>query len=254
MLAKSRRKLPVLQQLSPRLDKMIATYAMTASAVGVAMLAAASPAEGKIVYTKTRATITHIGNPYQLDLNNDGIVDFTIGFCSCQPYGTAVTIRSNNVGNMVIQQPGFSYSAAALISGAPIGPKQAFRSAYAAGGLQLEAAIATASLQRTTSIGPWAGGVTGRYLGLKFMINGQAHYGWARMTIGKQLSHVVLTGFAYETIANRPITAGQISGTAQHEPKSAQMPALPQDGPSLGMLARGSEAIDIWRRKEELAG
>src|SRR5579872_433211 len=106
MRAKSLRKLPALQ-LNPRLDKMIATYAMTASAVGVAVLAAASPAEAKIVYTQKRVTISHIGAPYQLDLNNDGIADFTIGFCSCQPYGTAVEIwSSGNQGNMVIPQPG----------------------------------------------------------------------------------------------------------------------------------------------------
>ncbi|MGA7754399.1 MAG: hypothetical protein WCB05_16305 [Candidatus Sulfotelmatobacter sp.] len=42
-----------VRQLNPRLDKMIAAYATAASAVGLALLAAAQPAEGKIVYTKT---------------------------------------------------------------------------------------------------------------------------------------------------------------------------------------------------------
>jgi len=42
-----------IRQLNPRLDKMIAAYATAASAVGLALLAAAQPAEGKIVYTKT---------------------------------------------------------------------------------------------------------------------------------------------------------------------------------------------------------
>jgi len=249
MRARSSRISKSRQQLNPPLEKKLAAYATAASAVGVAMLAAASTAEGKVVYTATRATITHIGDRYQLDLNHDGIVDFTIGFCSCQPYGTAVTIGSANQGNGVIEAPSFSYSAAALKAGAPIGPKQKFRSAYVE--LQLEAAIATASLQRTTSFGPWAG-VTGRYLGLKFMINGQVHFGWARMTVGKKLSHVVLTGFAYETIANRPLTAGQTSGTVTSDAKNTEI-ARNAVGPSLGMLARGAEAIDIWRREEAAA-
>lgn len=238
------------QPLNPRLDKMIATYATTASAVGVALLAAAQPAEAKVVYTQARVSI---GGRYNLDLNHDGIVDFSIGFCSCQPYGTEVTINSGNVGNMVIRLPGvgFSYSAAALKSGGPIGPKQLFRSAYQDGGLQLGAAIGTES-GKINSYGPWPG-MTGRYLGLKFMINGEAHYGWARMTVGKQLSHVVLTGYAYETIANKPIKAGQtseaVAGAVEH-PATFDDPA---HGPSLGMLAHGAGTIDIWRKKEEVA-
>ncbi len=96
---------------------MIAAYATAASAVGVALLATAPPAEAAVIYTKTRASIgSGELNRYHLDLNHDGIGDFSIGFCSCQPYGTALTISSRrNVGNMVILPPGFSYGAAALI-------------------------------------------------------------------------------------------------------------------------------------------
>jgi hypothetical protein len=101
--------------MNPRLNQMIAAYATTASAVGVAILAAASPADAKVVYTQTRVTISGgVVGRYHLDLNHDGIVDFGIGFCSCQPYGTAVTVSSANLGNGVVRQPGvgFSYSAA----------------------------------------------------------------------------------------------------------------------------------------------
>ena len=254
MRTKSLRTSSAWQPLNPRLDKMIATYATTASAVGVALLAAAQPAEAKVVYTQARVSIGGgVDGRYNLDLNHDGIVDFSIGFCSCQPYGTEVTINSGNVGNMVIRLPGvgFSYSAAALKSGAPIGPKQLFRSAYQDGGLQLGAAIGAES-GKINSYGPWPG-MTGRYLGLKFMINGEAHYGWARMTVGKQLNHVVLTGYAYETIANKPIKAGQ---TSEAVAEAVELPSTFNDlahGPSLGMLAYGARAMDIWKKKEELS-
>jgi hypothetical protein len=56
-----------LQHWNPRLDKMVVAYATAASAAGVTLLAAAPPAEAKIVYTKTRVTITEITHTYPLD-------------------------------------------------------------------------------------------------------------------------------------------------------------------------------------------
>lgn len=243
---------PSHQPLNPALDKRLAAYATAASAVGVALLACAPLAEAKVVYTQTRASIGGgVDGRYNLDLNDDGVVDFGIGFCSCEPEADAITVSSmRNVGNMAIEQPGFSYSAAALFSGAPIGPKQAFKFVYGGGAMQLAGAGYSTS-GKPTSFGPWLG-VTGRYLGLKFMINGEVHFGWARMTVGKRLSHVVLTGYAYETIPNRPIKAGQISETPQDEVTNADSTRTVK-GPSLGVLACGAEVLQVWRRKEEVA-
>jgi hypothetical protein len=58
--------------------------------------------------------------------------------------------------------------------------------------------------------GPWTNGVSGKgfkahYLGLKLLINGKFHYGWARV----DSTDSVLTGYAYETVHDRPIVAGQ---------------------------------------------
>ena len=70
-------------------------------------------------------------------------------------------------------------------------------------------------------MGAWAGkgeGVEDRYLGLKFVTDGEVHYGWARLsvTLGheRQDNDVsgTLTGYAYETIPDKPIIAGQITG------------------------------------------
>jgi len=52
---------------------------------------------------------------------------------------------------------------------------------------------------------------------LKFQINGQTHFGWARMTVNLSLRRpmqVLLTGYAYETNPNTPIIAGQQEGEA----------------------------------------
>jgi hypothetical protein len=50
-------------------------YALAASAAGVSLLALASPAEAKIVYTKTHRLLPG-GKEIFLDLNHDGTNDF----------------------------------------------------------------------------------------------------------------------------------------------------------------------------------
>jgi hypothetical protein len=73
-----------------------------------------------------------------------------------------------------------------------------------------------------SDVGPWAGkgqGVSDRYLGLKFVIDGEVHYGWARFSVTvehhRQYDDVsgTLAGYAYETVPDKPIIAGQITGS-----------------------------------------
>jgi hypothetical protein len=68
------------------------------------------------------------------------------------------------------------------------------------------------------------------------MIEGKSHYGWARMSVeikGTNLT-ATLTGYAYETIPNKPIIAGKTHG---------------KDEATLGHLATGASAIPAWRAK-----
>jgi hypothetical protein len=98
--------------------------------------------------------------------------------------------------------------------------------------------------------GQWAN-VKNRYLGLKFHIDGQTHYGWARLSVGgKQPLAALLTGYAYETTANAPITTGKTSGTdsASLAPTDFGTDASPA---TLGTLALGAPALSIWRREQE---
>jgi len=65
------------------------------------------------------------------------------------------------------------------------------------------------------SFGNWLR-VENRYLGLSFLVNGKTHYGWARLsaTIVPPDNHpsARLTGYAYETIPNKPIITGKTKG------------------------------------------
>jgi hypothetical protein len=97
---------------------------------------------------------------------------------------------------------------------------------------------------RVSMVGPWAN-VANRYLGLKFQIKGKTHYGWARMTVKLSRADITatLTGYAYETIPNRPIVAGKTKGPDVITVQPA----------SLGHLAAGAAAIPAWRRSESAA-
>jgi hypothetical protein len=63
-----------------------------------------------------------------------------------------------------------------------------------------------------------------------------------------------LTGYAYETIPNKPIIAGKTRGTDEvsgvEHPSPASFSAADSEPATLGLLAMGSPALSIWRRRE----
>jgi hypothetical protein len=93
--------------------------------------------------------------------------------------------------------------------------------------------------------------VSGRYLGLRFTIKTQTHYGWARLSVQVSGTTVTgtLTGYAYETIANKPIIAGRTKGPDDGEP-TASFSTPTSEPATLGALAMGAPGLAIWRRKE----
>jgi hypothetical protein len=265
-------------KLSAPLHKPLNMYTLSATVAGVGLLAPARPAEAEIVYTPTHVIIRP-NHYFNLDLNHDGIIDFVIkntygAFNSVDGRVSAIPPLcsdkttppwSNHCPN-ALEGPLFSRepTAYALPPGAVIGPALGFRHS---GGFK--GRVMTS--QCGCGFGPygqWAN-VTDRYLGVRFLdANGATHYGWARMSV-KEISFAkfvaLLTGYAYETVPNEPIIAGQtkrITDGSTSEPDSvtpddpgpgaslinpsSEMPQIT----SLGMLAVGAESIPLWRRKE----
>ena len=201
-------------KISDSLNRQLNIYAQVASAAGVSVLALAGASEAKVVYTETYQ-VTHPGVPQYIDLNHDGIKDFVLrtsfyrGSSGIQVGLPAAGYRNaNNVvaGRRVSSGSGYFLSAAsALPAGARIGPK---------GNFAVRSPVMAAELfngvgSQYSYLGPWAGkgeGVTDRYLGLKFVVDGEVHYGWARLsvTLGhhRQSGDVsgTLTGYAYGTV------------------------------------------------------
>jgi len=108
---------------------------------------------------------------------------------------------------------------------------------------------------------PWAN-VSDRYLGLKLKINGEFHYGWARFTVkfhggppAERTWEAHLTGYAYETVADKSILAGQTKSSDNGSDNGSESDASLRRTPdaiqlaALGKLALGSDGIAFWRRE-----
>lgn len=234
--------------LSESLGLRLNMYTSTATAAGVAVLALAGASEAKVVYTETNQ-VTRAGFPIYIDVNNDGIRDFVLRTMFYR--GTsALAIGLNasgyrNTDNAVagrrVSDSSYFFSAAsALRPGVQIGPKLRFPVAFPMMAEEVFAKVARSS--QYSDLGPWVDkgqGVENRYLGLKFVVDGEIHYGWARVsvTVGhrRQLNDVsaTLTGYAYETIANKAIIAGD---TNAPDAVTEQPDTAPH---SLGTLALG---------------
>jgi hypothetical protein len=245
--------------LSDSAQQQLNKYALAAGAAGVGVLAFGQSAEAKVVYTPADTNITP-NHAIPLDLNHDGIVDFGFRdvYRRSHPYGFDHTgLLSVVPANPANKIEGFSRIngnyASALRAGASIGPNARFTT----GPNQIEEAfIDTGKMRPVGSLcdSTWPSGQN-RYLGLQFLINGEVHFGWARLNVSCKGLDVVatLTGYAYETVPNTPIIAGQTKGSAEAsvEPDAALIaPAL---GPApLGLLALGSHGLSIWRREESV--
>jgi hypothetical protein len=106
------------------------------------------------------------------------------------------------------------------------------------------------------SWGRWRN-VTNRYIGARFQVNGQFHYGWARLNVrvvSKNSCEIVatLTGYAYETVPNRPIIAGKTQSADAKRPAHASLKTNTPEPATLGVLALGSPGLSIWRREESV--
>ncbi|HTR25967.1 MAG TPA: hypothetical protein VMI10_18485 [Terriglobales bacterium] len=247
----SRRSPRKIAHLPDSVRQRLHTYTLVASATGVTMLALAPRSEAEIVYTPANLEIAPIAT-YTLDVDNDGTTDFTFFDTYYDANGT-LAVRGVPGNQVALAEGKFSRDAAAIRSGRGIGPRARF------GGSGYSVMMASGWYNvyfpyNFRCAGPWKD-KQNRYLGLKFMIGGEVHYGWARLSEtcdrGNRNS-ALLTGYAYETIANKKIKAGQEQGTDDGigQPDT---PASDDATPNLGALAQGARGLRYWRRNEQAA-
>jgi len=230
--------------LSGSLETNLKSYATVAAAAGVGILAMAQASQAKVVYTPADVTIV----PNQVvgvDLNHDGIGDFFF-FLS---YVQACTVSVNPVrpSNRII---GTRIYASVLRSGVSVGPGGKFQQGHG-----LMAGTGTVYPFNYANKGPWKD--KEGFLGLKFMIDGQAHYGWARVkvtvaTSGFPRLAATLTGYAFETQPNTPILTGATGASDESASETQASPELTDSQfvpATLDLLASGSLGLGQWHKQ-----
>lgn len=220
--------------LSESLQQRLNTYAVAAGAAGVGALALAQPAGAKIVYTPVHEIIPY-PSTIGLDLNGDGVNDFVFSnFYHYYEHSFIVSlaIYPPVMGNGIMVSPSMERRSCAwsqvvpLRPGERIGNQKKFdtRNNVNAGMAQYWKSAYPYRSTRNGYACQWANnghGIKKRYLGLKFLIDGKVHFGWARMNVqftrlaGRKHHPTItgiLTGYAYETIPNRSIITGKTKG------------------------------------------
>lgn len=237
----------------------------------MSLLSLSQPSEAQIVYTPANQTIGRNGT-YNLDLNHDGITDFTIKERAGQGFlgGGASTRQSLAVRGAGTNRVNCPYAyclstfvyAAALQPGSEIGSEQR-RHGWLPGFAQM--ADEQHFNGNTYFFDEW-NQVTNLYLGLRFQIDGETHFGWARLSVKFVSSppksrawQAQLTGYAYETTPGKSIQAGR---TSEEDGDAAALPQPellvpgrqpPARARSLAALALGSDGLALWRREESEA-
>ncbi len=237
--ADSSLKLRNVTRLTSATEKQLLGYAALAAASGVTMLALASSAKAEVVYTAAHQKLP-LNTTFALDVNGDGIADFNF-FASTLLGGARDTYTFNSDAELRVAGAGQSnqvWGAKEAVSVLPAGVKIGGNGKFATSHFIMGFVGATDG-EPPAYYGPWApsgGNIKNHFVGLKFVINGETHFGWARFNVQirqplKGNLQAILTGYAYETVPNMPIMAGKTSGA---EGAAGTRPA------TLGQLAAGA--------------
>jgi len=181
-------------------------------------LASAAAADAQVVYTDVNPDYTgygsYYGDVFSIDLNNDGITDFTIIAMSYSGGDSNIYWSSNSV----VAEPQYGNSVAVLSS-----LPEAIDSGIAIGtnlvwGNDNEQMLRFRYRWQDRSY--WSStGVTSfgnflnqseKFLGVRFSFGGEQYYGWIRLSVSSGAYDFTIYDFAYDASANTPITAGDI--------------------------------------------
>lgn len=253
---------PAKKTASNNLNRQIGLYSLAAAVAGVSLLALAEPAQAEVVVTKKAIPVPltpwPTPEPVKISIANNGVDNSYLWRFSISS-AREVWVWGASPNDGVITAGSFYGKALALPRETEIGPSAGLFSNYT----DLVEATSAGNNSRF-SRGYWGGNPKNLFLGIRFSLNGETHYGWIRLTVTSNLKlnkptlEATITGYAYETVPNKPILAGTAATASAAADKPTAEPQAPRNsrgniGPSLGMLASGSEALPLWRREETSA-
>jgi hypothetical protein len=219
--------------LGQALERRLHSYALLGAGASLGLFAPTAKAE--VIYTPADVVLTR--GTLLIDLNGDSVSDFIVAdeFFPV-PRSSFPVIGKRKLGLRGDSGAGVmasNHGAAVLGNGVTIGSSRTFVDAHQNQLLMLGGRSVYDGSTGTccfSAYGNWKG-IRQQYLGLKFTINGETHYGWARFTVKLPLEvtapiTAILTGYAYESNPGHSIVAGDVGLSAG----------------TLGTLARGAAA------------
>ncbi len=221
-------------QIDGALDGRLLLYALAAGAT----LAYSVPARAEVVFTSSNAILQGTSGQLAIDLDHDGSTDFTLVIKQVWSLSRYQMVPGLGAyGNQPSNQIGVGrYGwADALNKKAKITAGHTFRAS-------------TLMESFFGYLGVWPN-VADRFLGVRFLINGEVHYGLIGFRKVNDAHHTFgayLGGWAYETSPDTPIVAGD-RGTAGALTGSIHPT-------SLEILAAGHSGIDIRRQRTTPTG
>lgn len=194
------------------------------SAVAGAIIASGG-VNSQIIYTDVNpdVVIDTISGPYNLDFNSDATPDLVLAVMAFAGAGSTSGFTFTYVGTAAGAQAGVgggivgtvtgtasTFSPAVMSSGNLINAAAQFGSN---GALALEGVATIPALAMTYPFqqGNWIG-ISDKYLGCKFMIGANTHYGWVRLDVSAGSDTIRVKDYAFNQNFDLPLNAGQIAG------------------------------------------
>jgi hypothetical protein len=210
------------------------------SVIAVGSISLAPTLHAEIVYTPANKNVGGVSgwSSLPIDLNNDGTVDVVVSAYEFVSFSSGFHARGELAafgvqGNQVLVEGSYD-DAVPGVMGQRIGFPASARFRFEQDGLMVSEIHSDGTYSSfNTTRGLWLG-VTNRYLGIKFLIDGEVHYGWARFSTDGAYT---LTGYAYETIPDKPIPAGVFETPPEESGANSTEGAT---AGSLGALALGA--------------
>ena len=190
------------------------------SALAGTMAAAAGSANAQIIYTDVNPDVTiNSGGVYNLDLNNDGILDYTLqqrsgtlySFIQYDVVGVNPEFSLNEVdtlGNQAAHAAGAGFTIDSTLNWVD--------STEMASQFPPTAAAMGAVITGLGSAGNFLG-QTGKFLPLKFYVEGLFYYGWVRVDVAADALSFKVIDYAYRDAHDMPLVTGVISDVGIHE-------------------------------------
>lgn len=196
------------QSLKERLSKY--------SLIAAGLIGSEEAISQSIIYTDEAPDIVSgVNEEYFLDMNNDGTDDFRIfqnqifssSFSTYSYYSIRNRVRVSPLtsANEVL---GSSYPYN-LNAGTPISSGAPFSNSTSQSLASVSFGSYSGSFWGPYSYGNWVG-ATEKFLGVRFDIGGNTHYGWVRLSVSASGDEFTVLDYAYEATPGEPIDAGDI--------------------------------------------